>query len=351
MKKKNLLGLSREELVALAVEMGERPFRGKQLYHQIYRRRIFNWTEMTDLPVAFRERLAREFRVTLPSVANRQDSSDGSVKFLMELEDGLRIESVYIPEPNRDTLCISSQVGCGVGCTFCMTARMGLLRNLKPGEIVGQVLGVIQEKLLTPGVFNVVFMGMGEPLYNYRNVMGAFQLLTDPEGMNLSRRKITISTSGVAPVLEKMLGEEFTPNLAISLNAATGELRDRIMPINRKWNIEDLLNVCSRLYRDDPRRRLTFEYVLLKNENDSDRDAVRLANLLKGIPAKVNVLPYNPNSGLPHSRPDPERVQRFCRILTERQVAVFVRKTRGDDISAACGQLAWLRSEGVGIAT
>ncbi len=351
MKRKNLLGLSREELIALAVEMGGRPFRGKQLYQQIYRRKNFDWIEMTDLAIAFRERLARDFRVTLPSVANRLDSSDGSTKFLMELEDGLRIESVYIPEKGRDTLCISSQVGCDVGCTFCMTAQMGFLRNLTPGEIVGQVLRVIQEGALGSGGFNVVFMGMGEPLYNYRNVMKAFRLMTDPEGMNLSRRKITISTSGVAPVLEKMLGEEFVPNLAISLNAVTGELRDRIMPINRKWNIETLLSVCKRLYREDPRRRLTFEYVLLKDENDSDQDAVRLANLLQGIPSKVNVLPYNPNPGLLHSRPDPERVQRFCRILADRQVAVFVRKTRGDDISAACGQLAWLHPDRAGIST
>ena len=339
MKSKNLLGLTREELADYIASLDEQAFRGKQLYRQIYRRKEFDVTRMTDLAKSLRVRLEGEASVYLPGIEQLSSSSDGTVKFLFRLEDGQHIESVYIPEENRETLCISSQVGCDVGCTFCMTAQMGFRRNLQPGEIVGQVLAVIKEGYLRDNGFNVVFMGMGEPLYNYRNVMKAFRLMIDPDGMNLSYRRITVSTAGVVPILEKMSGEERLPNLAISLNAVTDEVRGRIMPINRKWDLTKLLEAC-RTFPLEPRRRITFEYVLLKGENDSIDDAQRLAILLKGIPNKINVIPYNPNPGLPHKRPDSRTVEHFCETLSQNGIAAYVRKTRGRDIAAACGQLA-----------
>lgn len=341
MKKSNLLGFDRDELVELAASLGEKPFRGRQLYHQIYRRKNFDWEAMTDLSKAFRRRLGESMTVALPAVQRRQDARDGTVKFLFRLIDGQFVESVFIPEPRRDTLCISSQVGCAVGCTFCLTAQMGFKRNLTPGEIVGQVLACIDQGVVDGSGFNIVFMGMGEPLYNYKNVMKSFRLLTDNEGMDLSHRKITLSTSGVVPVLKRMKEEESLPNLAISLNATTDGVRDEVMPINRKWNLDELLSAC-REFPADSRRRITFEYVLLAGTTDSDEDAHRLARLLRGIRSKVNLIPYNPNPGLPHRRPSEERVERFKQILSDAHCSVFVRRTRGDDISAACGQLAHL---------
>jgi 23S rRNA (adenine2503-C2)-methyltransferase len=221
-----------------------------------------------------------------------------------------------------------------------MTAQMGFVRNLRPSEIVGQVLAVIASGLLKTKGFNVVFMGMGEPLYNYQNVMKAFQLMTDPEGMDLSYRRITLSTSGVVPVLKKLAKEDTIPNLAISLNATTSSTRSRIMPINRKWELSELLKTCKE-FPLEPRRRITIEYVLLKGETDSDSDAHRLARLLNGLSVKVNLIPYNANPGLPHESPDTDRVQEFRFILNSYNITNFVRKTRGQDVSAACGQLAW----------
>lgn len=341
MKSRNLLGLDQSELTSLAESFGEKPFRGRQLYVQLYRRRASSIDAMTDLSKDFRETLRRAWSIDLPRVRRRNDSSDGTVKFLFELDDGEYVESVYIPEEGRDTLCISSQVGCAVGCTFCMTAQMGFRRNLRAGEIVGQVLKVVDEGTLSASGFNIVFMGMGEPLYNYRNVMKAFRLLTDPEGIDLSYRKITVSTSGVVPVLEKMAEEPLLPNLAISLNASTERTRSRVMPINRKWSMDQLLTAL-RKFPLEPRRRITIEYVLLADETDRREDALRLVELLRGLRVKVNLIPYNPNPGLPHRRPDPQRVADFLDVLTAHHLAAFVRKTRGDDVAAACGQLAYL---------
>jgi 23S rRNA (adenine2503-C2)-methyltransferase len=338
MKNKNLLGSSQKELMEFAVALGEEPYRGKQLYQQMYRRKQFNIEEMTDLAKDFRRSLAAAATVSLPQVEKRSTSSDGTVKFLFRLEDAQLIESVFIPEENRNTLCISSQVGCDVGCTFCMTAKMGFQRNLRPGEIVGQVLAVINEGYLRHNGFNVVFMGMGEPLYNYRNVLKSFRLMTDPGGMDLSYRRITVSTSGVVPVLKKMSEEEKPPNLAISLNAVSDEVRERIMPINKRWRLRELLDTC-REFPLEPRRRITFEYVLLKGETDSQKDARGLARLLRGLKAKVNLIPYNPNPGLAHERSEPEVVDQFRELLVELGISAFVRKTRGVDIAAACGQL------------
>ncbi len=339
--KKNLLGWDCVQLTTLAESLGEPSFRGKQLYRQIYFRRQTDLGQMTDLPTDFRAKLELEHAVALPRPVRRTASLDGTVKFLFELEDGKKVESVFIPEEKRNTLCISSQVGCDVGCTFCLTAQMGFSRNLRPGEIVGQVMAVIADGCLPPQGFNIVYMGMGEPLYNYRHVMQSFRLLTDSGGLNLSHRRITVSTSGVVPVLRKMHQESPLPNLAISLNATTDPVRDQIMPLNRKWNLDQLLRAC-REFPIEPRRRITFEYVLLKGVTDSAEDAHRLAHLVKGTRSKVNLIPYNPNSGLPFHRPSAEVVERFREILVDHHVSAFVRKTRGDDISAACGQLAHL---------
>lgn len=337
----DLLGMNQSQLTDLAVSLGERPYRGKQLFHQVFARRETDFDRMTELSKPFRERLKRCCRVDRPRLHRRSDSADGTVKFLFELRDGRRIESVCIPEPRRETLCISSQVGCDVGCTFCLTAQMGFQRNLSAGEIVAQVLAVIESGALQAPGFNIVFMGMGEPLYNYKNVMRAFRLLTDPNGMNLSYRRITVSTAGVVPVLKKMHGEPKLPNLAVSLNASDEATRNRIMPINRRWTMDELLEAC-RQFPLEPRRRITFEYVLMESVTDSDEDAHRLARLLKGMRAKVNLIPYNPNPGLPYRRPEEERVERFREILVDHQVSAFVRRPRGEDISAACGQLAYL---------
>jgi 23S rRNA (adenine2503-C2)-methyltransferase len=344
MKRKNVLGLDLDELTELVQELGEKPFRARQLYRQIYARKVFDFDSMTDLAKGFRASLASCLEIRLPRVWRRNRASDGTVKSLFQLDDGRFIESVFIPEEGRDTLCISSQVGCNVGCTFCMTAQMGLERNLKVGEIVGQVLGAMTEGDLPEKGFNIVFMGMGEPLLNYKNVMKSFRLMTDPGGMALSHRKITVSTSGIVPVMKKLTQEKDLPNLAVSLNATRDDLRDVLMPINRRWNIEELLDTC-RSFPLESRRRITFEYVLLKDLTDSDEDARRLARLLHGLKAKVNLIPFNPNPGMSYQRPSAERVERFRQILVDRQLSAFVRKTRGDDIAAACGQLAYLERE------
>ena len=339
MEKMNLLGLDQDEMINRVSSLGESSFRGKQLYIQVYRRKQYDIEQMTDLAKSFRGKLLDYYEVRLPEIAARQVSSDGAVKYLFRLRDGLAVESVYIPEEGRDTLCISSQVGCKAGCTFCMTGQMGFRRNLGPDEIVGQVLVVIRDGPLDEKGFNVVFMGMGEPLHNYGNVMKAFRLLTDPDGIGLSHRKITISTSGIVPSLRKMAEEEKLPSLAVSLNAADNETRDRIMPVNREWNIEELLQAC----RDFPlesKRRITIEYVLLGGVNDSIEDAEKLVRLLRGMPVKVNLIAYNQNPGLPFKPPEKVQVQQFRDVLTGRGMSAFLRSSRGADIAGACGQLA-----------
>ena len=345
MKKKNLLGLGAAELERLALFMDEKAFRGRQLYHQIYQRRLQDFDQMSELPKNLRRSLSEKYSLTYPEVESQTASADGTVKFLLRLEDGRFIETVFIPEGKRQTLCVSSQIGCAVGCTFCMTAQMPFQRNLQPGEIVGQLLAVIGTGLLREKGFNLVFMGMGEPLYNYQNLAKAFRIMIDPAGMGLSRQKITVSTSGVVPVLKKIATEEILPNLAISLNATTNEIRDVVMPINKRWNLEELMQVC-RSFPLEPRRRLTFEYVLLKDVTDSDEDARRLAKLVKGARAKVNLIPYNPGVGLGYARPAWERVKKFQQILVSHQVKTLVRRPRGDEIAAACGQLAYLKKAG-----
>ena len=339
--KNNLLGLDQGEILKVVESMGEKPFRAKQLYYEIYRRGQLDFQEMTELSKAFRRRLADTYQMALPEAVRRSEANDGTVKYLFRLEDNEFVESVFIPEQDRDTLCISSQVGCNIGCRFCMTAQMGLKRNLTVSEILGQVMAIVRERNLQRGSFSIVLMGMGEPLQNYKNVMKAFRLMTDPLGMSLSHRKVTVSTSGVVPALRKMHHEEVFPNIAVSLNATSNTLRDELMPINKKWKLEELLKTC-REFPIEPRRRIMFEYVLLAGINDSDEEARALVRLFRGFRPKVNLIPYNPNPGLPYRRPSEERVDRFRDILVNEGIAVFMRKTRGDDIAAACGQLAYL---------
>jgi 23S rRNA (adenine2503-C2)-methyltransferase len=345
-QKLELLSLTLEELERHVVEaLKERPFRARQLYHWMHRRRAASFEEMTDLPTAFREKLAES---CLPPALLHKDleqrSSDGTVKYRFSTWDGRKIESVYMPAEGRRTLCVSTQVGCAMGCTFCMTATLGLLRQLSAGEIVSQVHAVNREvasaqpELGERPLSNLVFMGMGEPLHNFENVKRALSLLQSEEGPNFSHRHITVSTVGLVPMIER-LGKETDVKLAISLNATTDEQRSEMMPINKRWNIASLLDACRRFPLRQG-RRITFEYVLLAGKNDSDEDALRLARLLSGIPAKVNLIPYNENPGLGFLSSSERRAEEFRQILDDKHIAAFVRKNRGRDIAAACGQLA-----------
>ncbi len=359
----DLRSLSLEELAKLVERMGERPFRGRQLFRWIHHKGASSLDEMTDLPRPFRERLAREARLTTLAVDAVQRSSDGTRKYRLRTEDGKFIEAVYMPEepgpdafdPEADeedepgrkrvrrTLCVSTQVGCAMGCGFCMTATMGLVRNLNAGEICDQVyrvnadlrrLGVEGERPLT----NLVFMGMGEPLHNYDNVLRSLELLLSEEGPNFSQRHITVSTSGLVPNILRF-AQDTQVKLAVSLNATTDEQRAKLMPVDKKWNIAALIDAVRR-FPSRQGRRVTFEYVLLRGVNDSDEDAARLAGLLKGLPVKVNLIPYNENPGLGFGDPGAERVAAFRKALGARGITSMVRKNRGRDIAAACGQLA-----------
>ncbi len=340
----DLRSLPRSVLETLVRELGERPFRARQLFRWLHRNAAATLDEMTDVPRALRDKLAERTLLTTLERANEQRSVDGTIKWTWRAWDGKLVESVYMPETDRRTLCISTQVGCAVGCTFCLTGTMGLARNLGPGEIVDQVhranrrlveLGVAQgPRPLT----NLVFMGMGEPLANYPSLKVALDLLLSEDGPHFSQRHVTVSTSGLVPMIRR-LGEETPVKLAVSLNATTDAQRDALMPINRRWPIAELLAAC-REFPARNGRRITFEYVLLAGVNDTLDDAHRLADLVRGIPAKVNLIPYNANPGLPYLAPPPERVVEFQEALAASHLTVVVRKNRGRDISAACGQLA-----------
>lgn len=338
-----LVGMSREEIAALVEEIGEPRFRGRQIYDSVYRRRVLDLSAMTNLPKALRERLAAERPATRTSVRSLFTSTDGTRRYLLDLGDGEAVEAVFIPEPRRDTICISSQVGCAVGCTFCMTARMNVRRQMTAGEIVSQVLVVLDEVYgagsPVPHGTNLVFMGMGEPMLNYREVMASVRLLADPEGIGIAPRRMTISTSGIVPRIHDLAKEPVRPELAISLAAPTDELRDELIPINRKYPIAELMRAC-REFPLGPRERLTFEYVMLDGVNDSDTCARHLARLVGDLRAKVNLIPHNPAPELPYHASPPERIEAFQGILRDRGVHAFIRRPRGQDISAACGQLA-----------
>ena len=356
-----LLGKSVDELQAYCQTLGEPAYRGRQLYHALYAERKLDLASMTNLPASLRTGISSEARLTLPSVRQHYHSSDGSVRYLFGLpapEDQPRtkaaaVEAVFMPSEGRQTICISTQAGCAVDCQFCLTAQLGLIRNLTPGEIVAQVLlplvemerrGANSPEEASDGGglaarTNVVLMGQGEPLLNFENVFAALRILLDKNGVGLSPKHVTLSTSGIVPGIERMAKEEVRPKLAISLNASNDEQRDQLMPINRKYPLKDLIGAC----RNYPLRNwehLTFEYVMLGDANDAPEDARRVVKLLAPLKrVKVNLIPWNPGE-LPYKETTDERLEEFRKILTARGIAAFVRYSRGRDVMAACGQLA-----------
>ena len=346
--KRDLLGRSCDDLRGLMTEIGEPAYRGAQLYHALYAERRLDFASMSNLPAALRQRLANDFRIDMPEISQRFHSSDGSVRYLLTLLNAsgeragkgrARVEAVFMPADGRQTICISTQAGCAVDCHFCLTAQLGLVRNLSAGEILAQVLIALDDhrELLAPRT-NVVLMGQGEPLLNYEPVMAALRIMLDPNGMALAPRHVTLSTSGIVPGIEQLGREKIRPKLAISLNASNDEERDAIMPINRKYPLEMLLAAC-RKYPLRSWEKLTFEYVLLGGFNDSPEDARRVARLLIGLRSKVNLIPWNPGE-LPYRPPAAESVTEFRDVLAAKGVPAFVRYSRGQDVNAACGQLA-----------
>lgn len=324
-------------------------YRARQLYDALYRKQVANLSEISTLPQILRNELHTTSSLGLPIPERRFDSTDGTRRYLLRLGDSRTVEAVFMPEEKRDTICISSQIGCPVDCKFCLTALMGLERNLTAGEIVGQVLYVARENALRPtdARLNLVMMGMGEPLLNLDNVLKATRLLTDPDGIGISPKRITVSTSGIVPKMGELGRAAVRPRLAISLNASTEEQRRELMPITRKYHLADLMAAC-RAYPLRAWEKLTFEYVLLKGVNDTDADAKRVVRLLANLNSKVNLIALNPGPGIPFETPDPERVLSFQAIL-RKALPCFVRKPRGRDIFAACGQLKRVASDPVAI--
>ena len=338
----NLIGMPRGDLEAYFSSLGEKPFRARQLMRWLYGRSVVDLDAMTDLSVALRELLANRISLQLPTLQERQQSKDGTVKWLLDVGKGQSVETVFIPEDSRGTLCVSSQVGCAMDCPFCATGRQGFNRNLSAAEIIGQVLLAIRDLGGTgenSPVTNVVFMGMGEPLANFREVTAACDLLTDDLGFGLSRRRVTVSTSGLVAQIGK-LADVSNVALAISLHAATDELRNELVPINCKHPISELLAACWDYAARTNSKQITFEYIMLEGVNDSLGDAVALAKLLQGKPAKVNLIPFNPVAGTPYGRSARKTVDAFRKALMDRDVITITRRPRGDDIDAACGQLA-----------
>jgi 23S rRNA (adenine2503-C2)-methyltransferase len=342
-EKKELLGLTQTEINEFMIGLGEKPFRARQLYAAIYHRRLTRFDAMTDLPKTLRRILEERSVVTQTTIESVFTATDGTRRFLLRLADGREVESVFMPEEHRDTICISSQVGCPLACDFCMTGVVGLKRNMTTGEIVSQIVLVLNEVygegVEPPHGTNIVMMGMGEPFLNYDNVMKAIRLFADNEGLNIAPRRITVSTAGIVPRIYEFAKEEIRPRLAISLTAANEELRNRLFPINRKYSMAELIKACEE-YPLDERERLTFEYVMLKDVNDSDKDARDLVRLLAHIKAKVNLIPHNPAPELPYHASPMERILAFQEILIKAGIPAFIRRPRGQDIAAACGQLA-----------
>jgi 23S rRNA (adenine2503-C2)-methyltransferase len=346
--RRDLVGLSRAELAAEVVTIGEAPFRAKQLWHWIYNRGERDFARMTNIARTLQARLAERFVIGRPETAVMHTSEDETRKFLFRFRDGQQVETVYIPDPDEDrgAVCLSSQVGCTLSCRFCHTGTQRLTRNLGSAEIVGQFMGVRDAygewpspQGETPRLLStIVLMGMGEPLYNYNNVAKAMVIVMDNEGIGLSRRRITLSTSGVVPMMDRV-GAELGINLAVSLHAVWNELRDELVPLNRKYPIEELIAACRRYPGASNARRITFEYVMLKGINDSAADARELVRVISGIPAKVNLIPFNPWPGSTYETSTPAAINRFARVVMDAGFASPVRSPRGRDISAACGQL------------
>ncbi len=335
----SLIGQDQDELTDLAISMGEPAYRGRQIYQGLYRERRDGTREIPTLPLSFRQRLERDHGGGLPAMEERVESSDGTVRYLLGMRDGRTVESVYLPEEHRDTLCISTQIGCPVDCKFCLTALMGLERNLDAGEIVAQVLALSRDQGLDAKKrpLNVVMMGMGEPLLNLPAVMKATSLLASSDGIAIPQRRITVSTSGIVPKIAEFATYTVRGKLAVSLNASNEQQRIELMPITSKYSLEALLEAC-RQYPLRPWERLTFEYVLLRGVNDTETDARNVLRLLSSLKCTVNLIALNPGPGIPYDTPDPERVEGFQAIV-QRGIPCFVRKPRGRDIFAACGQL------------
>lgn len=345
-EKINLLDLSRQQLREFFIELGEKPFRADQVMKWIYHFGYDDFEQMTNINKVLRQKLAERAEIKAPEVATEQRSSDGTIKWALTVAGGQEVETVYIPEEGRATLCVSSQVGCALECTFCSTAQQGFNRNLSVAEIIGQVWRAA--KIIGPAalnddrpITNVVMMGMGEPLLNVKNVIPAMELMMEDFGFGLSKRRVTLSTSGVVPALDK-LGDQIDVALAISLHATNDKLRDEIVPINKKYNIESFLgSVRNYLSKSNANQgKVTVEYVMLDHVNDSTDQAHELARLMKDTPCKINLIPWNPFPQAPYGRSSNSRIDRFAKVLMEHGYTVIVRKTRGDDIDAACGQLA-----------
>jgi len=351
--KRNLIGLTRTQLRDALIEVGtpekQAKMRQGQVWQWLYEKGVREFELMSNLAKDYRAKLAEHFVIELPEVVSRQVSEDGTRKYLVRIAGGHEVETVYIPEEGRGTLCISSQVGCTLTCSFCHTGTQRLVRNLTAGEIIGQVMLARDDldEWPEPGraprdrtrlLSNIVLMGMGEPLYNFEGVRDAMKIAMDPEGIALSRRRITLSTSGVVPEIART-AEEIGCLLAVSFHATTDEVRDKLVPINKRWNIEALLNALREYPRLSNSERITFEYVMLDGVNDSDEDAHRLVNLIKGIPAKINLIPFNEWPGAPYKRSSNTRIRAFSEIVYKAGYASPIRKPRGEDIMAACGQL------------
>jgi 23S rRNA (adenine2503-C2)-methyltransferase len=330
--------MERRELEAEFAAAGDERFRGRQVFQWIYRRGATAIEGMTDLPRELRARLADTYTLALPDIVGRERSVDGTEKFVLRLADGRAIESVFIPDTPAMTFCISTQVGCAMACAFCLTGKMGLVRNLTAAEITGQVRVLAGALELREKPFNIVLMGMGEPLHNYDETMKALRILADEHGFELPARRVTLSTVGLLKELERLAQEPYMPNLAISLHAPSDDTRGELVPLNRKYGIADIIAACRR-FPLRKRSRITFEYVLLAGVNDRAEDARRLAKLLNGVKSKVNLIPLNAAAGIPFERPSDAAVDRFAKILADRGLTVSVRKSRGRDIRAACGQL------------
>ena len=336
--KTDLAGLELKELDAFVQTLGHRPFHAKQIYQWIWKRGVADFNDMTNLSRELRAALVESATVSLPTIVHHDVSVDGTQKFVLQLADGRQIESVFIPDTPKQTFCISTQVGCAMGCAFCLTGKMGLIRHLTAAEIGGQVRILARSTALLDKSFNIVLMGMGEPLQNYDNTMKALRMLNQKEGFDIHPKRVTLSTVGLVPMMDKLAQEELMPNLAVSLHAATEETRRSIVPPTKKYSLQDILDACRR-FPLSKRRRIMFEYVMLAGVNDSDEDARKLVKVLAGVKAKVNLLPLNAAPGIPFERPSDERINAFAKILADRGLMVSVRKSRGRDIRAACGQL------------
>jgi 23S rRNA (adenine2503-C2)-methyltransferase len=342
--RRNLIGLTREELALELAALGAEKFRTRQLWHWIYFRGAKSFGEMTTLAKSFREGLDAHYTLARPQASRDDQSADGTRKWLFKFPDDQEIETVHIPEEDRGALCVSSQVGCSLTCSFCHTGTQPLVRNLGAGEIVAQLMAARDALGEWPSpkgdrmISNIVMMGMGEPLLNYENVSKALKIVMDAEGIAISRRRITLSTSGIVPLMQRC-GEELGVNLAVSLHAVTDELRDVLVPINKKFPINELLAACRAYPGANNARRITFEYVMLKDDNDSRADARELVRLLKGIPAKINLIPFNPWPGAPYECSSNNAIAAFATLLNDAGLSAPVRTPRGRDIDAACGQL------------